>query len=73
VERKRRVDTGQIPDNELSLKEQFEKANPLWLGPYFAWLPTKTMDAGAIWMTEYWVRAMLGVKYKSKSWFRDDD
>ncbi|WP_213737035.1 hypothetical protein [Bradyrhizobium sp. dw_411] len=73
VERKRQVESGQIPYSQLSLKEQFERANPRWLGPYFAWLPTSTMDAGTIWMSEYWVRATLGVKYKSKSFFFDND
>jgi hypothetical protein len=71
-ERKRQVESGQIPDSQLSLKEQFDNANPQWLGPYFAWVPTKTMDASTIWMSKYWVRATLGVKCKSKSWFRDD-
>jgi hypothetical protein len=72
-ERRRKIEAGLIPDNQLSLKEQFEKANPSWLGPYFAWLPTRTLDAGTIWMTQYWVRANLGVKYKNKSWFPDND
>jgi hypothetical protein len=73
AERRRAVETGEIADNELSLKEQFEKANPRWLGPYFAWLPTSTMDAGTVWMSQYWVRATLGLRYKNKGWFPDND
>ena len=71
-ERKRQVEAGLIPHSQLSLKEQFEKANPAWSGPYFAWLPTSTLDAGTIWLSEYWVRSALGLKYKNKMWFRDD-
>jgi hypothetical protein len=67
------VEAGEIPDSQLSLHEQFEKANPRWLGPYFAWLPTQTLDAGTIWMSQYWVRATLGLKYKNKGWFLDND
>ncbi|KJC62174.1 hypothetical protein UP10_02040 [Bradyrhizobium sp. LTSPM299] len=73
VERKRQVESGAISHDQLSLKEQFEKANPRWLGPFFAWLPTSTMDAGTVWMSEYWVRATLGLKYKNKSLFFDND
>ncbi|WP_315711648.1 MULTISPECIES: hypothetical protein [unclassified Bradyrhizobium] len=72
-ERKRQIEAGLIPDSQLSMKEQYEKANPRWLGPYFAWLPTSTLDAGTIWMTRYWVRATLGLKYKNKGWFPDND
>ncbi|MCA6116908.1 hypothetical protein J6524_18775 [Bradyrhizobium sp. WSM 1738] len=73
VERKRQVEAGLIPHDQLSLKEQFEKANPRWQGPYFAWLPTSTMDAGTIWMSEYWVLSTLGLKYKNKFVFYDND
>jgi hypothetical protein len=72
VERKRQVESGAIPYDQLSLKEQFDKANPAWSGPFFAWLPTSTVDAGTVWLSEYWVRSMLGLKYKNKMWFRDD-
>lgn len=72
-ERKRKVEAGLIPDSELSLKEQFEKAHQRWLGPYFAWLPTNTLDAGTIWMTQYWVRASMGLKYKNKGGFPEGD
>ncbi|SFN37881.1 hypothetical protein SAMN05216573_11257 [Bradyrhizobium sp. Rc3b] len=72
-ERRCNIESGLIPHSQLSLKEQFEKANPRWLGPYFAWLPTSTLDAGTIWMTQYWVRASLGLKYKNKGWFPDND
>lgn len=47
-ERKRKIEAGLIPHNQLSLKGQFDKANPEWLGPYFAWLPTSTLHAGTI-------------------------
>ncbi|MEW6639966.1 MAG: hypothetical protein AB1586_05635 [Pseudomonadota bacterium] len=73
LERKRKVKAGLVPNSDLSPKEQFEKANPRWLGPYFAWLPTSTIDEGVIWMSQYWVRSMLGLKYKNKSWFPDND
>jgi hypothetical protein len=72
-ERKRAVAAGEIPDSELSLHEQFEKANPRWYGPYFAWTPTSTVDAGTIWLSQYWLRASLGLKYKNKDLFFDND
>lgn len=71
-ERKRQAESGQIPYDQLSPKEQHQRANPTWSGPYFAWLPTSTMDAGTIWLSEYWVRPMLGLKYKTKAWFPND-
>jgi hypothetical protein len=61
VQRKRQVESGAIPYDQLSLKEQFDKANPAWSGPFFAWLPTSTVDAGTIWL-----------KYKNKMWFPHD-
>jgi hypothetical protein len=72
-ERKRAVEAGEVADDQLSLHEQFEKASPRWLGPFFAWALTQTVDAGTVWMSRDWVRATLGLKYKNKGLFFDND
>lgn len=72
TERRRAIVEGRIPREELSLKEQFELKNPLWRGPFFAWLPTKTADEGLIWLKSFWVRH-TGLRYVSKIWYSKEE
>lgn len=72
TERKRAITEGRIPRERPSPKEQFELDNPLWSGPFFAWLPTTTTDRGIIWLRNYWMRH-TGLRYAENIWFLDRD
>ncbi len=72
ADRRRAIAEGRIPREQLSLKEKFEVDNPLWRGPFFALLPTQTVDRGWIWLSQYWERH-TGIRYASKSWFVDGE
>lgn len=72
AERRRAIAEGRIPREELSPKEQFELDNPPWQGPVFAWVPTRTVDEGFIWLKNFWVRH-TGLRYASKIWFPKDE
>ncbi|WP_157043485.1 hypothetical protein [Nitrobacter hamburgensis] len=70
-ERRRKIASGEISGNELSDAERFQRDNPAWTGPYFAYIPTRTVDRGWIWFSQYWERPHIGLKYASKNWFLD--
>lgn len=71
AERRRAVGEGRIPREQLSLKEQFEVDNPLWHGPFFAWMPISTLDHGWIWFRNYWVESTMGIRCVNKGFFPD--
>jgi hypothetical protein len=71
AQRRRDIEEGRVPWERLSDKEKFEIQNPLWLGPFFSWLPTRTYDAGWIWLRSYWIRRTLGIKCVNKGMFPD--
>ena len=72
AERRRKIASGEISGDQLSLAEQFRRDNPAWTGPHFASMPVKTVDRGWIWRSEYWERPHTGLRYASKSWFPDE-
>jgi hypothetical protein len=72
AERCRKIASGEISGDQLSLAEQYRRDNPAWIGPLFATLPVKTVDRGWIWLSEYWERRHLGLRFSKKRWFPDD-
>ena len=72
AERCRKIASGEISGDQLSLAEKFRVENPPWTGPHFASMPVKTIDRGWIWLSEYWERPHTGLRYASKSWFPDE-
>jgi len=67
AERRRAIAEGRIPREELSLHEQFVLDNPTWRGPFFAWVPTSTVDQGLVWLKNFWVH-FTGLRYVDKIW-----